>query len=110
MNDRLFPAIRSTRGHETDLESEIDSFVFGLGELVDSFQDAELASATTTLEQLAVRLSERAGHLGYAPVAESALRIRSAYGEQNPAAVRKAVQDLTEIAQRVQRGHRSAAT
>jgi hypothetical protein len=110
MNDRLLPPIRSTREHEPDIEPEIDAFVFGLGELVDSFQDAELAGATITLEQLAVRLDERASQLGYLPVAESAQRIRSACGERSPEAVRKAVQDLTEIAQRVRRGHRSAAT
>jgi hypothetical protein len=109
MNDRLLPPIRSTREHEPDLEPEIDAFVFGLGELVDSFQDAELAGATASLEQLAIRLAEYATRLGYPPVAESAQRIRSACGERNPEAVRKAVQDLTEIAQRVRRGHRSAA-
>jgi len=110
MNDRLLPPIRSTREHEPDIEPDIDAFVFGLGELVDSFQDAELAGATTTLEQLAVRLDERARELGYQAVAECAQRIRAACGERSSEAVRKAVQDLTEIAQRVRRGHRSAAT
>lgn len=109
MNDRLLPPIRSSREHEPDLEPEIDAFVFGLGESVDAFQDAEMAGATTSLEQLAVRLAERAHGLGYAPVAESAERIRAACGERNPEAVRKAVLDLTDIAQRVRRGHRSAA-
>jgi hypothetical protein len=109
MNDRLSPPIRSTREHEPDLEPEIDSFVFGLGELVDSFQDAEMAGATNSLDQLAQRLAERAGTLGYEPVAESARRIRTACGERNPEAIRKAVQDLTELSQRVRRGHRSAA-
>jgi hypothetical protein len=109
MSDRVLPPIRSTRDHEPDLEPEIDAFVFGLGEVVDSFQDAEMEGATTTLDQLAQRLAERAGGLGYAPIAESAQRIRGACGERNPEAVRKAVQDLTEIAQRVRRGHRSTA-
>ena len=109
MNDRVLPPIRSTRDSEPDLEPAVDAFVFGLAELVDSFQDAESAGAIATLEQLSVGLSERATELGYAPVSDSALRIRAACGERSPEAVRKAVLDLTEIAQRVRRGHRSAA-
>ena len=109
MSDRLQPPIRSTRDHEPEIEPEIDAFVFGLGELVDSFQDAELGGALSTLEQLAARLSDRATALGYAPVADSAQRIGAACGERNPEGIHKAVQDLTEIAQRVRRGHRSAA-
>jgi hypothetical protein len=109
MSDRLPPAIRSSREHEPALEPEIDAFVFGLGELVDSFQDAELAGARTTLERLAARLIERAEQLGFAPVAESARRIRAACEEKGADAMRKAVSDLTEVAQRVRRGHRSAA-
>jgi hypothetical protein len=109
MNDRVLPPIRSTRDHEADLEPEIDAFVFGLGELVDSFQDAEAAGSISSLEQLAVRLETRALGLGYAPVADCAQRVRAACGERNPEALRKSVQDLTEIAMRVRRGHRSAA-
>ena len=109
MSDRVQPPIRSSREHEPDLEPEIDAFVFGLGELVDAFQDAEIAGALTTLVQLSLRLAERAHALGYPVVADSAERIRSACEEQSPDAVRKAIQDLTEIAQRVRRGHRSAA-
>ena len=109
MSDRLLPPIRSSREHEPEVEPEIDAFVFGLGELVDSFQDAELAGARATLDQLATRLYERALALGFEPVADSALRIRGACTEDSPDGVRKAVQQLTEIAQRVRRGHRSAA-
>jgi hypothetical protein len=110
MNDRMLPPIRSTREHEPDLEPEIDAFVFGLGELVDSFQDAEAGGALATLEQLALRLDARAQQLGYEPVALCAQRVRSACGERNPVALRKSVEDLTEVAARVRRGHRSAAS
>jgi hypothetical protein len=109
MNDRLLPPVRSEREHEPDLEPEIDAFVFGLGELVDAFQDAEMAGATGTLETLARQLCERAQQLGYPGVADSARAVRSACGERGPEAMRKAVQDLTDLAQRVRRGHRSAA-
>jgi hypothetical protein len=110
MIDRVLPPIRSSREAEPDLEPEIDAFVFSLGELVDSFQDAEAANAIATLDQLAVRLEARARELGFASVSDSAERIRAACGERNPEAMRKAVVDLTEIAQRVRRGHRSAAS
>lgn len=109
MNDRPLPPIRSQREHEPDLEPLIDAFVFGLGELVDSFQDAESAGALATLDRMAVQLGERAAALGFPPVVESAQRVRNACSERNPEATRKAVQDLTEIAQRIRRGHRSAA-
>jgi hypothetical protein len=110
MHDRPLPPIRSQREHEPDLEPEIDAFVFALGELVDSFQDAESAGALATLDQLAARLAERASQLGFPPVADSAKRVRTACSERSPEATRKAVVDLTEIAQRVRRGHRSAAS
>jgi hypothetical protein len=109
MNDRLMPPIRSSREHEADLEPEIDAFVFGLGELVDSLQDAEAAGAIATLAQLAVRLTERARALGYMPLAECAERVTAASGERNPEAMRKSVQALTEVAIRVRRGHRGTA-
>ena len=109
MNDRALPPVRSSREAEPALEPAIDAFVFSLGELVDSFQDAEAANAIATLAQLATRLIATARDLGFAPVEDSAERIRAACGERNPEAVRKAVLDLTDIAQRVRRGHRSAA-
>jgi hypothetical protein len=110
MSDRPLSPIRSSREHEPDLEPEVDAFVFALGELVDAFQDAESAGAIVTLDRLASELATRALVLGFAPVAESAERIRAACSERNPEAVRKSVQDLTEVAQRVRRGHRSAAS
>jgi len=109
MNDRALPPIRSSREHEPDLEPEIDAFVLSLGELVDSFQDAEAAGGVAALRELAARLETRARELGYEPVAASAQRIAGACGERNPEAMRKSVQDLTEVATRVRRGHRSAA-
>jgi hypothetical protein len=110
MSERAFSPIRSSRDHEAELEPEIDAFVFGLGELVDSFQDAEAAGQVTTLDRLAEGLTEHALGLGFEPIADSARRIRGACLERSPEALRKAVQDLTEIAQRVRRGHRSAAS
>lgn len=109
MNDRALPPIRSSRDDEPDLEPAIDAFVFGLGEIVDSFQDAEAAGALPKLDEIAAQLMARAETLGYRPVSDSAQRVRAACSERNPEAVRKAVQDLTEVAQRVRRGHRSAA-
>ncbi len=110
MSDRSLPPIRSSREHEPDLEPEIDAFVLSLGEIVDSFQDAEAAGALPTLEKLASDLRARAGVLGYEPLVDAVTRVRAACGERNPEAVRKAVQDLTDVAQRVRRGHRSAAS
>ena len=109
MSDRVLPPIRSSREHEPDLEPEIDGFVFSLGEVVDSFQDAEAAGAFATLDRLAARLADRAAALGYAPLEDAAKRVAGGCSEHNPEAVRKAVVSLTDVAQRVRRGHRSAA-
>lgn len=110
MTDRLpLPPIYSSCAHEVELEPEIAAFVYGLGELVDAFQDAEAAGQLEELETLAVRLFERAARLGFAPLQAAAARIQDACRSRDADVARKAVQELTEFAQRVRRGHRSAA-
>ena len=89
-------------------DERIDAFVISLGERVDEFQDAELASAFESLRQLCRTLAEQAHELGYPALAAAARRIELAC-DDGPEAIHKAVVDLTEVGQRVRRGHRSSA-
>jgi hypothetical protein len=107
--ERPEPALRSSREDDPELELAIDDFVVRLGETVDALQDAEAAGQLDGLRQQADALVLRARELGYEALAEAARRIREACDEPNPMAAHKAIEDFTELSQRVRRGHRSAA-
>lgn len=101
--------IVSTRSDDPDLDDRIDGFVVSLGERVDALQDAESAGDLALLRSLASALHDEADALGYPPLADAAARLEQACNEQGSEALRKLVSDLTELSQRVRRGHRSAA-
>jgi hypothetical protein len=101
--------IVSTRADDPDLDEDIDRFVVHLAERVDAFQDAEAARDRSALLALSSALAQDAEALGYPLLVLAARRIADACGEDVPQALRKSVVDLTELSQRVRRGHRSAA-
>jgi hypothetical protein len=101
--------IVSTRAEDPEYDDLIDRFVVALGERVDAFQDAVSAGDRLALRALAEALAREAGELGYPALVAAAERVRGACGEPGAEAARKAVVDLTELSQRVRRGHRSAA-
>ncbi|MCP4038844.1 MAG: hypothetical protein GY733_18020 [bacterium] len=102
-------AIRSLREDDVEVEVQIDDFIAHLGEIVDHIQDLEAAGDPEVLARHVLELSADATELGYPALASATERVASACGEQNSDAVRKAVVDLTNISQRVRRGHRSSA-
>ena len=99
----------STRADEADLEEAIDEFVVGLGERVDSLQDAEADGDLEDLGKRAFELSERSRALGYGPMAEAADELLRACETPASDGVHKAVSEITEISKRIRRGHRTAA-
>jgi hypothetical protein len=107
--DRPPKPLVSTRADDPEIEERLDAFVVGLGETVDTLQDAEAAGAHALLEGLARDLAVLAEELGYPLMAQGARRVAAASRERSPEAAHKAVSGLTEVAQRIRRGHRSAA-
>ncbi len=108
--ERPESAIRSEREDDPELEGRIESFVLALGETVDAMQDAEAGGDLAQLTRLVLRFAVEALELGYPQLEQSARRIGDAIVEGNPESVHKAVGDITEVALRARRGHRSAAT
>lgn len=105
--DRPRP-IYSSLCEDPALQDAIDAFVVVLAERVDELQDCEARSDFDRLGQLAVALQEasrRVGYEGLAACAEAALGAARARSAEE---TRKAVVELTEIAQRVRLGHRGA--
>jgi hypothetical protein len=103
------PPIRSTQEDVAELADQIDRFVIGLGERIDAIQDAELARASTRVSALARALSADAERLGYPGMALSAKGVAMAAEDDVPDELQETIRELTEIAQRVRRGHRGAA-
>jgi hypothetical protein len=107
--ERPEPALRSSREGEPEVELQIDAFVVGLGETIDSLQDAEASGQRLLLRQLAEQLVLRCRTLGYESLADVAQEIAEASSEPHADGARKAVESFTDLSKRVRRGHRSAA-
>jgi hypothetical protein len=101
--------ILSSYATDPDLEDRIDAFVVQMGERIDQLQDLEIDGDLALLRDLSERFSAESRELGYEPLAQAANRVASACLEQNPEAARKHLAELTEISQRVRRGHSSSA-
>ena len=101
--------IVSLRAEDPAFDERIDRFVVELGERVDALQDAEAGGDRALLESLAAALRADAAELGYPALADAAERVQHGCGEHGLETLRKSVFDLTEVSQRVRRGHRSAA-
>ena len=101
--------IFSSYAADPDLEERIDAFVIQMGERIDLLQDVEIDGDLLLLRELSEKFASEAHQLGYEPLAQTAERISAACLEQSPEAARKSLVDLTELSQRVRRGHSSSA-
>ncbi len=100
-------ALRSNRFHEPDFELAIEVFLVRLGERIDACQDAEARGDVLGLLHCAATIAEHGEALGFAVLVRATREIRKVCAERSPSAIRKAVEELTEVAQRIRRGHRS---
>ncbi|MBJ18098.1 MAG: hypothetical protein CL933_01625 [Deltaproteobacteria bacterium] len=92
-----------------ELAEDIDRFVFGLAERIDSIQDAELAGKSAEVAQLVRTLCQDAARLGYPGMAMTAKGVVSAAEDDQRDELQETIVELTEIAQRIRQGHRGAA-
>lgn len=99
----------SSYAADPELEERIDAFVIQLGERVDLLQDLEIDGDLERLRELSELFGAESRELGYQPLAEAADRLVAACREQSPEAARKTLAELTEVSQRVRRGHSSSA-
>ena len=103
------PPIRSTQEDVAELAEELDRFVIGLAERIDSIQDAELVERCNEVAELARALGNDAERLGYPGMAQSAKTVSAVASDGKLDALQEAIIELTDLAQRVRRGHRGAA-
>ena len=103
------PPIRSTQEDIAEMAEEIDRFVIGLGERIDEIQDAEMASCIEEVSTRARLLSTDAERLGYPVLARAAKSAAMAAEDKKTDELQESVFELTDLVQRVRRGHRGAA-
>ena len=101
--------IVSVHAEDPTRQAEIDRFVVRLGERVDDLQDADLAGDFGRLSELSRRFEGEASRAGYPALAAQAHAVAEACTRKDAIAVRELLLELTELAQRVRLGHRSAA-
>ena len=103
------PPIRSTQEDIAELAEDIDRFVIGLSERIDAIQDAELASCVAEVSTGTRQLAIDAERLGYPVLARAAKSAAMAAEDGKTELLQDAVFELTDLVQRVRRGHRGAA-
>jgi hypothetical protein len=103
------PPIRSTQEDVAELAEELDRFVIALAERIDSIQDAELANCWSDVASLARTLANDAERLGYPGMSQNAKSVAMAAEDAKAEVLQDAIVDVTELGQRIRRGHRGAA-
>ena len=109
MSQPKTPPIFSTCEDDPSQSEAIDRFVISLAEEVDRLQDAELEGDFEQLSGLVTRLGDRAQALGYLPMAQIAATVARACQEAKLEDARAGMIALTDISNRIRRGHRGAA-
>jgi hypothetical protein len=106
------PPIRSTQEDVAELADELDRFVIALAEQIDAIQDAELVGLHAEVSQLTRLLghdAERLGYPGLSQCAKTVAAAAAAAADEKTTELQEAVIDLTDLVQRIRRGHRGAA-
>ncbi len=103
------PPIRSTQEDVAELAEDLDRFVIALAERIDAIQDAELAASWSDVAALSRTLANDSERLGYPGMALSAKNVAMSAEDAKTEVLQDAIVDLTDLAQRIRRGHRGAA-
>jgi len=103
------PPIRSTQEDIAELAEDIDRFVVHLAERIDEIQDAELAGCVGEVSSLTRLLATDAERLGYPVMAQAAKNAAMAAEDEKAETMQENIFELTDLVQRVRRGHRGAA-
>ncbi len=101
--------IYSTREADPEIHGEIDDFVIGLAELVDTLQDLHSGTHFETLARRSRDLSEQANKLGYPMFAEVAQLVVHACDADEPETAERGLLEMTDLARRIREAHRGAA-
>jgi hypothetical protein len=89
-------------------QEAIDAFVVTLAGRVDDLQDCEARCELPRLAELAEALRLDGARVGYDVLSQCAGAVSASAREGKPDDARKALIELTEVAQRVRLGHRGA--
>ena len=100
--------IFSAFAEDPALQDAIDGFVISLAGRVDDLQDCELRGDLERLVELAGELLIESDKAGYDVLSRCAAAARGAARDGKSEESRKALIELTEVAQRVRLGHRGA--
>ena len=103
------PPIYSQFDDDLSMREKVETFVVGLAEHVDGLQDAELSGDFAAIGDAAHDLVGGARAAGYPALVEVAELVLRACDERDGEEARKAIVEITELAQRVRRGSRGAA-
>ncbi|MCA9509136.1 MAG: hypothetical protein R3E88_19515 [Myxococcota bacterium] len=103
------PPIYSDFDEDLSMRDVVESFVIGLAERVDGLQDGEMAGDFGAISRAAGELAAAAREAGYPSIVDAAERVATASAARAGDEARKAIVELTELAQRVRRGSRGAA-
>jgi hypothetical protein len=103
------PPIRSTQEDVAELAEDLDRFVIALAERIDAIQDAELAASWPDVASVARMLANDAERLGYPGMAVCARSVAMTAEDEKTDELQDAIVDLTDLSQRIRRGHRGAA-
>ncbi len=101
-------ALRSALEDDPAMIEEICDFIVGLAEYVDGLQDAEFEGDLPRVLEMCATLAIDATRLGYTPLADIAKRAADACRDHKAQEAQDCLIELTEISQRVRRGHRGA--
>ena len=101
-------SIHSALAEDPALQDAIEAFVVELAGRVDDLQDCEARADLPRLAELGEKLLLESAKVGYDSLSRCAAAVRSSAIEGTAEGTRKALIELTEVAQRVRLGHRGS--